>query len=70
MHSTLLKHKAELSELPSFFLPAAGGIDARRVNAAVAQHIRQMRDIPARFIKNPREQMPQIVGEYLRRRNS
>ena len=66
---------ASCDQTQSFQLPAvliAGGdqVNARRVNAAVAQHIRQMRDIPARFIKNPREQMPQIVGEYLRRRNS
>ena len=40
-------------------------INARSVDAAVSQHIRQMRDILILLIKGPSKQMPQVVRKHL-----
>ena len=46
MHSLLyLQNKAELSELPPFFLPAPGGINPRGFDAAVSENIGKPHDV-------------------------
>lgn len=42
-------------------------IDAGGFNGAVAQHVRQLSHIAAGLVKHTGEQVPQIVGEHLRR---
>ena len=45
MHRMWLEYQAELSQLPPFFLPAAGGIDACRFDAAVSENVRKPHNV-------------------------
>ena len=49
-------------------MSASGGIDSRRVYAAVTEDIHETDDVLELFIVAAREQMPQIVRKYLFRR--
>lgn len=55
----------QLLKLAAMLGPARARINARRVDAAVAEDRRQMLDVLLRLIKAPREQVPQVVREYL-----
>ena len=45
-------------------------VDARRIDGAVPQHVRQLDDILAHPVELDGEQVPQVVGEHLLRRDA
>ena len=71
LHKLLLYRDRKLEAVYHFALrPAAGcRIDARGVHAAVAQQVRKSGDVVGFVIVRYREQMPEIMEEYLLRRN-
>ena len=42
-------------------------VDAGRLHAGMTQHVSELGNVPANFIKCPGEQVPQIVGEHFGR---
>ena len=61
MHSMWLEYQAELSELPPFFAPAAGGVDAGRVDAAVSEDVREAHNVLELRVVRPGKQVAQVV---------
>ena len=53
---------SELSELPPFFFAAAGGVDARGVDAAVSENVRKPHNVLEPRVVRPGEQVAQVVG--------
>ena len=45
-------------------------IDARRRKAAVAEHVRELRDVVRCVVKRAGEQMPQVMREDFSRRDA
>ena len=63
MHNLLyLQNKAELSQLPPFFLPAAGGIDAGRFDAAVSENVGKPHDVLELRVVRPGEQVAELIN--------
>lgn len=54
-------------QLPPVLLTGGHDVDARGVDAAVTQNVRQLGDVLFQIVKRPGEEFPQIVWEYLAR---
>ena len=57
-------------ELALVLRAALDEIDARRLDGAVAEHIRELHNVTINAVVRRREQMPQIVRKHLRRRDA
>ena len=62
--------KAHALHLPDVDGPALHGVDAGGVDGGVAQNVRQLYNIPARFVKRAGKEVAQIVGKHLLRRHA
>ena len=61
----VLSYQAQTLQLPGMLRAGGDQVDAGGLDAAVAQHVRQLRHVPADPVKGPGEQVPQVVGEHL-----
>ena len=52
-------------QLPPVLQARGHNIDSCGIDAAVAQHVRQLRDVLFYGIKRSREQLAQVMGKYL-----
>ena len=59
-----LANQPQKFQLSRVLRPGGPQVDPGGVDGAVAQHIRQLYDIPGRLIKDAGEQVAQVVGEY------
>lgn len=62
-----LGNQAQAVQGPGVLRSGGDQVNAGRLDAAVAQHIGQLRHIPARLVKAPGEQVAQVVGKHLGR---
>ena len=60
-----LRHQSKHIQRFGVFCPSRDQVDPGGFDAAVAQHIGQLRHITADFVEGPGKQMPQVVGEHL-----
>ena len=66
----VLNDEMKTLQLAGMLRAAGNQIDPRGFQRAVAQHVGQLRHVPAHPVKCPGEQVPQIVGEDLIRRHA
>ena len=67
---SVLCDQAQPVELALVLRAALNEIDARRLDGAVAEHIRELHNVAVSAIVGCGEQVPQIVWKHLRRRDA
>ena len=60
----VLRQQPQPLQLPPVLLPGGHDVDARGVDAAVAQDVRQLGDVLFQIVERPGEELAQIVREH------
>ena len=60
-----LCNQSQPLQCPGVFRAGGDEVDAGGLDGAVAQHVRQLRHVPADLVERPGEQVAQVVGEDL-----